>query len=285
MLDISSSKRAQAQLRKGEAHLRTLVETIPDLVWLKDLQGVYLACNPMFERFVRRRAGGDRRQDRLRLHPRRRWRTRFAATIWRQSRRPTTVNEEWLTYADDGHRALVETIKTPMRDAQGGVIGVLGIAREITASRQAEDMLRQRERYQRALIDNFPFAVWLKDTQSRFLAVNQAFASVFGAPSPDALVGKTDFDHCPPEMAEAYHADDRRVLASRQMRMVEEEIIDQGVRKWFETYKAPVIDEGGNLLGTVGFARDVSDRRKRKPHWRERSALPQLFEDLAEAAC
>ncbi|MGB0128015.1 MAG: PAS domain S-box protein, partial [Rhodocyclaceae bacterium] len=285
VLDISSSKRAQAQLRKGEAHLRTLVETIPDLVWLKDLQGVYLACNPMFERLYgaeQAQIVGKTDYD---------FTTKEVADAFRrhdleaiEAGRPT-VNEEWLTYADDGHRALVETIKTPMRDAQGGVIGVLGIAREITASRQAEDMLRQRERYQRALIDNFPFAVWLKDTQSRFLAVNETLASMFGASGPDALVGKTDFDLSPPKMAEGYHADDLRVLASRTSRMVEEEILDQGVRKWFETYKAPVVDASGELLGTVGFARDITDQREAAAALAESEArFRRLFEDMAEAA-
>ncbi|MGB0127359.1 MAG: PAS domain S-box protein [Rhodocyclaceae bacterium] len=162
--------------------------------------------------------------------------------------------------------------------------GLVVTALNITARKRAEAGMRQKERYQRALLDNFPFAVWLKDTESRFLAVNQAFARVFGALSSDALVGKTDFDIAPLDMAEAYRADDRRILASRQMRMVEEEIIDQGVRKWFETYKAPVIDEGGNLLGTVGFARDVSDRRQAEAALAESEArFRKLFEDSAEA--
>ena len=121
--------------------------------------------------------------------------------------------------------------------------------------------LQQRDQYQRALLDNFPFAVWLKDTESRFLTVNAGFVTLFGTQNAEELVGKTDFDIAPAELAEGYRADDRVVLETRQKKNVEEEIIDAGTRKWFETYKAPVIDSKGELLGTVGFSRDISDRR------------------------
>jgi len=121
--------------------------------------------------------------------------------------------------------------------------------------------MRQKERYQRALLDNFPFAVWLKDTESRFLVVNEGFVRVFGANSADELVGKNDFDIAPPDLAEHSRADDLDVMESRQKKNVEEEILTGGTRKWFETYKAPVIDDKGALLGSVGFSRDITQRK------------------------
>jgi PAS domain S-box-containing protein len=277
VLDITARERAEAALRQSETHLRTLVETIPDLVWLKDPQGVYLTCNPMFERLFGAKEAGIVGKTDFDFVP------RAVAEVFRQhdlkaiSAGRSTINEEWLTFADDGYRALMQTIKTPMRDAQGRVVGVLGVAREITAARQAEETLRQKERYQRALLDNFPFAVWLKDTESRFLAVNETLARMFGAPGADALVGKTDLDLAPPEMAEGYRADDRWVMETRQMRMFEEEILDSGVPKWFETFKAPVLDENGELLGTVGFARDVTERRRMERALRESEARANLI--------
>ena len=119
----------------------------------------------------------------------------------------------------------------------------------------------QRTLYLRATLDNLPFLFWLKDTESRFLTVNAGFVTLFGTQNAEELVGKTDFDIAPAELAEGYRADDRAVLDTRQKKNVEEEIIDAGTRKWFETYKAPVIDSKGELLGTVGFSRDISDRR------------------------
>lgn len=133
---------------------------------------------------------------------------------------------------------------------------------DISERRQIERILRQKERYQRALLDNFPFMVWLKDTQSRFLAVNEVLAHALGESSPDNLIGKTDFDYSPPKLAEHYQQDDQLVMQSRQRRTTEEEHIDNsGNQRWIETFKAPVIDENGELLGSVGFARDISQRR------------------------
>lgn len=122
--------------------------------------------------------------------------------------------------------------------------------------------IARNERYQRALLDNFPFLVWLKDTESRFLAVNQPLAHALGQNSVDLLVGKTDADFSPPELAERYRADDREVMASGQKMQVIEPHVSHGQRGWIETYKAPVFADDGSLFGTVGFARDVSESRR-----------------------
>ncbi len=147
---------------------------------------------------------------------------------------------------------------------------------DISERKRADMALRQKERYQRALLDNFPFEVWLKDTESRFLAVNQVFARTFGAKNAEELVGKSDYDIATRGLAEAYRADDRDVLATRQKKTVEEEIEDQGVRKWVETFKAPVVDENGELLGTVGFARDITARKDAEKHVRHLAHFDQL---------
>lgn len=134
---------------------------------------------------------------------------------------------------------------------------------DTTERKKTETALRQKEGYQRALLDNFPFMVWLKDTDSRFLATNQVLAEALGEANPEKLVGKSDFDYSPPHMAESYQRDDRAVLASGQRKIVEEEHVDHlGVHRWLETFKAPVIDKNGEKLGTVGFARDISDRKR-----------------------
>ena len=131
---------------------------------------------------------------------------------------------------------------------------------------QARDAARQRtarnERYQRALLDNFPFPVWLKDTESRFLAGNRALAEALGVAASDALIGKTDFDFSPPELAEHYRKFDTEVMISGEARMLVEPVWVQQRSVWHETFKAPVVDDDGRLLGTVGFARDVSGHKR-----------------------
>ncbi|HJV60386.1 MAG TPA: ATP-binding protein [Albitalea sp.] len=121
--------------------------------------------------------------------------------------------------------------------------------------------LRQQARYLRTLIDMLPMWAWFKDTESRFLAVNQAAAQTRGM-SPEDLVGKSDREVYPPEMAEKFRSDDMEVMDSRCQKTLEEaQIGPAGTTIWLETFKAPVVDEDGTVLGTVGVARDISERK------------------------
>ncbi len=120
--------------------------------------------------------------------------------------------------------------------------------------------LRQQARYLRTLIDMLPMWAWFKDTEGRFLAINQAAAATRGL-SPDQLVGKSDYDASPREQADAFRADDQEVMSSRRQKTLEEaHRLPEGTL-WLETFKAPVIDEDGTVLGTVGVARDISERK------------------------
>ena len=249
------------ELEHQRGQLMTLIQTVPDMIWTKNADGVYLNCNPRFERFFGASEADivgktdydfvDRElADSFRAHDRK------AMQVGGPSR-----NEEWVTFAEDGHRELLETTKTPMFDARGNVIGVLGIAHDITERQRLDQALAMREQYQRALLDNFPFLVWLKDVDSRYLAVNQPFADACGMDSPDSLIGKTDLDIWPADLAERYRADDRAVLASGKPKVVEELVETDGQRKWMETYKSPVM-MAGQGIGTVGFARDISEQKR-----------------------
>ena len=120
--------------------------------------------------------------------------------------------------------------------------------------------LRQQTRYLRTLIDTLPLLAWFKDTQSRYLAANQALADACGC-TTEAMVGRSDLELWPHHLAEVYRADDAEVMASRQRKTVEETVEDAKGTYWVETYKAPVVDEDGTVLGTVGVARDISVRK------------------------
>lgn len=144
-IDITERKRAELALAEKEIRLRTLVQSIPDLVWLKDSEGVYLFCNPMFERFFGAKEAeivGKTDYDFV---------GRELADLFREQDRKAMAlgqsvrNEETITFADDGHEALLETIKTPMFDAERGFIGVLGISHDITELRRMERERRQLE--------------------------------------------------------------------------------------------------------------------------------------------
>jgi hypothetical protein len=136
---------ALAQSERERAFLDSLYEAIPDLVWVKDPHGVYLSCNPMFSRLYNASAYeivGRSDTDFVGKELADSFRSNDRAAI---AAAGPSINEEWLTFADDGHRGLFETIKTPMRSSDGHLIGVLGIAREITERRRIEEALRASE--------------------------------------------------------------------------------------------------------------------------------------------
>jgi len=169
-------------------------------------------------------------------------------------------------------------INISLCDYDGKVYG-LSLARDITERKRAEDEiralntdleqrvqerteeLRLQTRYLRTLIDTLPMMAWLKDKESRFLVVNQTMASAC-ALGVDDMVGKSDSDCWPREYAESYRASDSEVMATGQRKTVEEPFVDaRNDAFWIETFKAPVLDVDGSVLGTVGISRDISDRR------------------------
>lgn len=132
---------------------------------------------------------------------------------------------------------------------------------ELTDRQKLTDAVGQREQYQRALLDNSPFLVWLKDEKSRYLAVNRPFAESCGHLSVDEIVGKTDLDLWPRDLAVAYQADDQAMMASGRPQIIEEPAEIHGKRVWVETYKSPVSLDG-RVIGTVGFATDITGRKQ-----------------------
>jgi len=132
-------KKEVRQRLNSETQLQTLIESIPDLIWLKDPKGIYLICNLKFSRFFgakqediigktdydfvdKKTADSFRKYDKLAI-----------------STDQPSINEESIIFSDDGHEELVETIKTPLKDSEGKLAGVLGVARDITARKRAEE--------------------------------------------------------------------------------------------------------------------------------------------------
>ena len=140
---LEEQKIAEKALAESEFRLRTLLQTIPDLIWLKNPDGVYLSCNAMVERLI-----GTKEADIV-------GRTDYdffdkeVADFHREYDRELLTTgkpnsrEEWVTFADDGHKALMHIIKTPMHDVKGNLIGILGIAHDITDRKESEEEIKR----------------------------------------------------------------------------------------------------------------------------------------------
>ncbi|HUJ11752.1 MAG TPA: PAS domain S-box protein [Verrucomicrobiae bacterium] len=162
----------------------------------------------------------------------------------------------------DGSLYTEEMAITAVRDDQGEISRFIAIKQDITARKHAEDALRELQRQQRALLDNIPDIAWVKDKESRYVAVNEALCEAYGH-RPEEIIGNTDFEMVPPELAESYRADDKHVMESRQRKRIEEPFVDAaGHRTWIETIKSPITNDQGVVIGTAGIARDITERKK-----------------------
>ena len=114
-----------------------------------------------------------------------------------------------------------------------------------------------------SILDNLPDLAWMKDTEGRFIAVNRAFAAAKGFADPREMLGKTDLDLNPPDLARSYRSDDAEVIASRGARRIEEQHAraDRSIGL-VETIKTALTDADGRVAGTVGIARDITERRQ-----------------------
>ena len=119
--------------------------------------------------------------------------------------------------------------------------------------------LLENDQYLRTLLDNFPFMVWLKDVHSRILVANEAYANMVGVATSEELIGKTDFDFFPDDLAQKYVDGDKEAMRSITPIGVIIPIRDSlGNYRWIESFKSALITNG-EVVGSLGYARDITE--------------------------
>lgn len=139
---------------------------------------------------------------------------------------------------------------------------------DVTEHRLLEEEIRRRDQRQRALIDNLPCLAWLKDEAGRYLAANSLFSDCHGHISPEELIGKDDLETYPREIAEIFRAEDQEVMTQGCGKRIERVVEINGHPRWFESFKSPVFLDG-KVIGTAGFAHDITERRRAEHQIRE----------------
>ena len=148
---------------------------------------------------------------------------------------------------------------------------IYAAARDITERKTMEETLARERNLLRALMDNLPDHIFVKDTDSRFVAANIATLRPLGATREDEVLGKTDFDFLRRDVAEQFFRDEQEVCRSGQPLLNREElIIDRtGQHKWLLTTKVPLRDSSGTVIGLVGMSHDISVRKRMEEQWRQ----------------
>lgn len=177
--DITELKLAEENIRHQASLINSLLDSMPDIIFFKDVEGHYLGCNPRFIEFVGRAkeeivgktddelfgkvvADGFRENDRQMLEM-----------------NASRHNEEWITYPD-GRKILIDTLKTPYMGPDGERIGILGISRDITASHQVQLALRESEANFRTFFETITDLILVATPEGRILLTNPAYSRALG---------------------------------------------------------------------------------------------------------
>jgi PAS domain S-box-containing protein len=150
--------------------------------------------------------------------------------------------------------------------------GSIWMFEDINEREQAKEMLEKERILLRNLIDNVPDRIYAKDSEGRFIICNKAAALRMGMTSPTELIGKSDFDFVPPEMAQRFHADEQAIIQSGiPMLNREEPLATEGgtITRWNLATKVPLLDKQGNRIGIVGVGREITDRKQAEQKLRE----------------
>ena len=260
--EIRERQRSEAALRHSEAIYHSLVETLPLGIVRKDADGRIVFANQRFcaemgqaletlrgktdaDLFPPALAAQQQGADRQVLET--------GATVEAVEERP----------APGGGVRYVQAIRTPVYDGGQTVIGVLGIFWDVTDKRRAEAELEHERFILRTLMDNVPERIYFKDRQSRFLRNSKAHLRVFGLTRPEEAIGKSDFDFFSEEHAREAFEDEQRLMATGEAITKEEkETWPDGSVTWALSTKMPLRDEHGNIVGTFGLSRDITDRKR-----------------------
>ncbi len=190
---FSERHKALETLADREELLRTLLKAMPDKVWLKNPEGVYLLCNPSFEPLfgtTEQHIVGKTDYDFVAPDLADSYRRHDLKAL--AAGKPSS-HQEWLSHADGSHTALYETIKTPVNNSEGKLIGVLGMARDITQLRETQIALGERIKEQKCLHAVFRAT---EDLQKPLADVLQAVAACLPAawPEPETTAAGIEWD-------------------------------------------------------------------------------------------
>ncbi len=180
----------------------------------------------------------------------------------------------------DGRSAWVLTSKLPWRNPAGNIIGTFGVSKDITALKRAEEELQNSSDLLQALLDSIPDRIYFKNAQSRFIKVSKALVKRLGMASPEQVVGKTDFDFHPPELARRFIHDEEHVMATGEaiIAKVEKQVSPGGETIWASVTKVPIYDRIGQIAGIIGISRDITALK------RAEEELQQKSKDLIDAS-
>lgn len=261
VLDITERKSAEARLAREHALLQTIIEAIPDHLFVKDIDGVYQVCNPTMQKALNRPEQEIvGRTDVDLFGPRVGATHRERDVEAMRTGTPQSYEERMLDAA--GVRHWVEKTKVPLLDDAGNCVGVLGLARDVTERRRSEQAVIESEARFRSLADSTPVMIWMMDSDGAGSYFNRAWLTFTGRNLEQELACKWRED-IHPEDVETTLEKYRSALDERRTFSVEfRKRRHDGQWRWVLDHGAPRVDRNGSLLGFIGSLVDITERKQ-----------------------
>ncbi len=273
--DITYLKDIEENLRNNQSVLENILNAIPQSVFWKNTESIYLGCNSVFAKA----AGftdpseiiGKSDYD-LPWTPQEVETYRASDAEIIKTGQPKMHIVETMQKAD-GQRIWIETSKIPLKDKNGKVYGILGVYDDITLRKKADEELQENRRklaetisMLQLVIDTIPVRVFWKTKESVFLGCNKLFAADAGLSSPEELIGKTDFDLNWIEQAPQYVADDREVIKTgiSKLNFEERQTTPKGDQIWLRTSKVPLRNLDNEIIGVLGTYDDITPLKEKE---------------------
>ncbi len=185
----------------------------------------------------------------------------------------TITRFESPVYRKDGTVIWISENCRAIRDARGRLLYYEGTVEDVTQRRQAEENLRNSEALYHSLVETLPQNIFRKDLEGRFTFGNQQFCQILGR-TLEEIVGKTDFDFFPRELAEKYQRDDRRVMQTgKAYDTVEEHQPPGGDKMYVQVVKTPLYGADDAVMGLQGIFWDITQQRLADEKIRRANAL------------
>ncbi|MDQ3250537.1 MAG: PAS domain-containing protein, partial [Chloroflexota bacterium] len=259
-------QRIADQLRRQEKFMHEVLDTIPSHIFVKDRAGTLILVNEALARYLGRRPAdmiGHSEADFLTDAEEA---ARFAEedrTVFEAQREKFIFLQSTVDTAGDRH--WFQAVKRPLALANGHADYLVGVSTEITGRKLAEDALATERNLLRTLMDCLPDAIYVKDTQGRFITANGAHLRHLGGAPLQAVEGKTDADFLAGPWVESIASEEQQVIQSGQpiVNRIEQPAHGEHTGQaplplWVLTTKLPLHDSNGAIIGLIGISRDIT---------------------------
>jgi len=280
LIAVEEYQKTWDALLTSENRYKTLVENLPQRIFLKDKDSIYVSCNQHYARDLRIKPDEIAGKTDYDFHPKElaeKYRVDDKRIV--ESGKIEDIEER---YIQDGRDVWVHTVKTPIKDEKGNIVGVLGIFRDITERKQAEEALREKEERYALATSAAKVGVWDWDMRSGSFYLDPNVKALLGyedSEIPNDIEVWTQYIHPDDKdavmQAASDHLEGRTPAYVFEHRMLHKD----GTIRWFMVRGTAVRDAGGNAVRMVGTDTDITERKRAEEALRESE---EEYRDLTE---